>query len=276
MSGAGPPQGAKAPSGGSAAAPAASVGAPITWVLLRGLTREARHWGRVPKDLQAQLGAGHRVLALDLPGNGALHEDASPTSVSALVDACRAALAARGMAPPYVLVAMSLGAMAAMHWSDLAPEEIAGCVLINTSTRRSPFWQRLRPRNWMKLVRLLRPGLPLLERESLVLAMTSSDPQRHVLLPQRWAAIAQQCPVTRVNALRQLLAAMRHRPPRRRPVVPVLLLASAGDTLVSPRCSLRIAADWDLPLAMHPDAGHDLPLDDPQWLLRRISGWWKG
>ena len=76
--------------------------------------------------------------------------------------------------------------------------------------------------------------------------------------------------------MRQLLAAMRHRPPPRRPPVRMLLLASAQDALVSPRCSQRIAADWYLPLAMHPDAGHDLPLDDPQWLLRRISEWWEG
>ena len=42
-----------------------------TWLLLRGLTREAGHWGRFPQQLQAAL-PGARILAIDLPGNAVL------------------------------------------------------------------------------------------------------------------------------------------------------------------------------------------------------------
>ena len=42
------------------------------------------------------------------------------------------------------------------------------------------------------------------------------------------------------------------------------------DRLVSPRCSQRLAAAWKVPLALHPSAGHDLPLDDPDWLLAQL------
>ena len=55
--------------------------------------------------------------------------------------------------------------------------------------------------------------------------------------------------------------------------VPILLLASLGDRLVSPRCSERIARAWNAPLRMRPDAGHDLPLDDPDWVLGQLLDW---
>ena len=48
-----------------------------TWVLLRGLMREARHWGEFAATFQAQL-SGTRVVARDLPGNGRLHHLRSP------------------------------------------------------------------------------------------------------------------------------------------------------------------------------------------------------
>ena len=53
---------------------------PDTWVLLRGLTREQRHWGGFPKLLAEQLPGAH-IVALDLPGNGRLCAQTSPATV---------------------------------------------------------------------------------------------------------------------------------------------------------------------------------------------------
>jgi hypothetical protein len=49
------------------------------------------------------------------------------------------------------------------------------------------------------------------------------------------------------------------------------VLAGAGDRLVDPTCSRRLAAAWACPLAVHPWAGHDLPLDDAQWVLDQVA-----
>ena len=248
-----------------------------TWVLLRGLAREARHWGDVGDGLAARLGAGHQVLALDLPGNGSLCAQQSPASVAELAARCRAELGRQALPGPYVLVAMSLGAMVALEWAHAHPENLAGCVLLNTSLRGlSPFWRRLRPRSQLRLLRVLWPGQTLLQREALVLAMTSSQPARHAGLPARWAGFARQHPVRRGNVLRQLLAAARYRPPAECPRVPMLVLSSRGDALVSPACSQALARHWQLPHAVHPTAGHDLPLDAPSWVLAQITGWWAG
>jgi pimeloyl-ACP methyl ester carboxylesterase len=244
-----------------------------TVVLLRGLARESGHWGGVRERLQRALGEGVDVIALDLPGNGARHGETSPASVRGLLAECRAELRQRAVQPPLVLVALSLGAMVAVQWCAEAPQELAGCVLVNTSLRGiSPFWQRLRPAHWLPLLRLLAPGRSVLQRERLVLAMTSGEPWRHAGVVHDWAELAHRRPVRRGNALRQLLAAMRFTAPAPGPV-PMLVLASAGDRLVDPRCSRELARRWRLPLGFHPWAGHDLALDDPQWFVAWVAGW---
>ena len=124
------------------------------------------------------------------------------------------------------------------------------------------------------MLRLLLPGLPAQARERRVLAMTSASPDRHPQAIAQWTAIAQDRPVSAGNVVRQLAAAARYRQPGTRPAVPVLLLASARDQLVSPRCSLRLASLWAVPLVLHLQAGHDLPLDDPEWVVDQIRRWW--
>lgn len=50
----------------------------------------------------------------------------------------------------------------------------------------------------------------------------------------------------------------------------MLLIASEQDRLVNVACSKTLASRWQIPLSLHPDAGHDLPLDDPDWLYEQI------
>jgi pimeloyl-ACP methyl ester carboxylesterase len=248
-----------------------------TWVLLRGLTRETAHWNGFDQRLATALGPQHRVLTLDLPGNGTQYQARSPACVADMARACRAELHRRSRQPPFVVVAMSLGAMVAVDWACSAPQDMAGCVLINTSLRGlSPFWQRLQPRNYALLAGVMVPGRTPLEREQAVLAVTSNQPAHQGETAAAWAAVACQRPVSRGNAFRQLLAAARYRAPAQPPAVPALLLSSAGDRLVSMQCSQRIAAAWGWPLRIHPDAGHDLPLDAPGWVQQQICDWWAG
>lgn len=238
-----------------------------TWVLLRGLARESGHWGAFADMLRARVPAGDEVVTLDLPGNGERWRETSPTSVSEMVLAARAHLSA----PPYALVAISLGGMVALQWAHEHPRELAGCVLINSSFAGvSPFWHRLQPRAVFTLLGALRPGLTGQARERRVLALTSNRPIDPLVL-HRWAECARLHPVSRVNAVRQLLAAARFRVPARKPDVPLCIVASAQDRLASVECSRALARRWGLPLQLHPNAGHDLPLDDPQWLLERLG-----
>src|SRR5437868_3656317 len=107
---------------------------PNTWLLLRGLTRESRHWGDFADRLRAFIDDAD-VIAIDLPGNGSLYGERSPDTVNAMAEHCRDELRRRGLAPPYNIVAMSLGAMVAVALAAQYPSELGRCVLINTSMR---------------------------------------------------------------------------------------------------------------------------------------------
>ncbi len=241
------------------------------WVLLRGLTREARHWGDFPQRLGAAF-PGAPVICLDLPGNGRLNAQSSPGSVEGMADFCHAELVRQGIASPCRVLAMSLGAMVAVAWAQRHPQDLAAAVLINTSLRPfSPWFRRLRPANYPRLLRLF--ALPVSERvmEAAILRMTTrrvADPDAVIA---QWLQWRRENPVSRQNALRQLSAAVRYRAPWVRPLSRLLLLSSECDALVHVDCSHRLASQWNAPLVLHPSAGHDLPLDDPSWVLEQLG-----
>ncbi len=243
-----------------------------TWVLIRGLTREAAHWGEFPDRLAQALG-GTRTVAVDLAGAGRLWRRACPLRVPDMVSACRDQLHEQEAAPPYVLVGLSLGGMVAAAWASASPEELAGCVFINTSMRPfSSLQHRLRVSNWPALLGLLgtRDGL---QAEQTILRLTSSAPHRHLSALANWTAIRRMRPVSRGNALRQLLAAARYRFEGPAPALPLLVVCSSADQLVDPACSSALAAAWRCPGVVHPQAGHDLPLDDGLWLAEQLADW---
>jgi len=245
-----------------------------TWILLRGLMREQRHWGRFPGQLSRAL-PGETIITPDLPGNGIHHAAISPVSVAEMVEACRAELRTRGARAPYSLLALSLGGMVAVEWASRYPKEIERAVLINTSMRPfSRFHQRLRWRNYPAIVRMLLEG-GVEAQERLILRLTSrhgDNAEREGLL-RRWLGYQHEFPVSRRNALRQLLAAARFHAPAARPAVPLLVLSSSGDQLVDPHCSQQLAQAWHAEHRIHPNAGHDLPLDDGDWVAQRVAAW---
>jgi pimeloyl-ACP methyl ester carboxylesterase len=244
-----------------------------TWIFLRGLTREHRHWGDFVEQFQAEV-TGSRVVALDLPGNGSLYQESSPLCVHQMVRHCRRQLIALGIKPPYHLLAMSLGAMVAVDWSSRYPQEIAAKVLINTSMRPfSPFFQRLRPANYGALLKLAFSGASAQASERTVLRITSNLAiDTNKILPY-WTSLRRECPVSRANALRQLVAAAGFRAPKTRPLASTLVLASEQDRLVNVECSKALATHWQCALRVHASAGHDLTLDDGPWVAAQVRAW---
>ena len=136
--------------------------------------------GRALGHFSAGAGAalpGARLVMLDLPGNGQRHAEASPWTVARHGRGLSGEMRRQGIAPPYHLLAMSLGAMVATEWARLAPDEVAGCVLINTSMRPfSRFYQRLRPRNYGRLLSVALFTRDPLAVETAVWRLTSSQP----------------------------------------------------------------------------------------------------
>lgn len=244
------------------------------WVFLRGLTREAGHWGNFPGIFENHFPSAEIIL-FDLPGNGSRHAETSPLSVEALAEDCRSRILGDDTSP-ICLLAMSLGAMVAAAWAARYPNEISACVLINTSLRGiNPPGQRLQSTRRGELLRLMRCWNDPLEAERLILSLTSNDidQRRCEQILDCWIDIRRRHPVSRANAFRQLIAALRFRAPELPPSMHKLVLCGKGDRLVAPDCSKALAAFWNCPIACHESAGHDLPLDAPVWLAQQVAEW---
>lgn len=248
-----------------------------TWILLRGLTREGRHWGSFPEQLRVEVdadGNANSIVLIDLPGNGRENALSAPLDVADMVKFVRSRAADAGLLPPYRLVAMSLGGMVATGWAQRYPEEIERLVLINTSMRPfSAMNERLRPEVWPALIRVARSWADAVKCETIIHDLTCNRLNAQAADIAAWAAIRQSAGVSAANGLRQLWAAARFRAGNHAPACPTLLLSSKADRLVNPLCSTRIAARWSAAHAVHAWAGHDLPHDDPAWTCRAIAEW---
>ncbi len=237
------------------------------FVLIRGLLRESRHWGKFRKILP-QYFPGADVYTPDIPGNGQLHKQTSPKTIAGLTDALRQQIPTRHKLN---LVAVSMGAMIAIDWINRYPEEINTAVLINTSAGScSPFYHRLRWQIYPAVIKMLFRSKR--QREQDILLLTSNRHRQDSHLLKSWQQWQQQHPISATSAKNQLLAAAKFSLPPQ-PHHPILIIASKTDRLVNYRCSLALQKIWQTDYQQHNTAGHDIPLDEPLWLINIIRQW---
>jgi pimeloyl-ACP methyl ester carboxylesterase len=244
----------------------------MKWLLVRGLTRERRHWHEFPR-LLAEHSPLARIELLDLPGAGTEAGRLPLPSVSWMARdiARRWRPAEPGQEAVWGLVGLSLGGMVALELCRLFPRRFARAVIINASSRLTAPLGRLQPRAALVLLRAALTADPLL-RERRVLDLTSTLPAAERARYARLSAeVARETPVARRTLVAQLLAAARFLPPAPSAIdARLAFVCSRGDAVVNPRCSHDLAAWYGSPCEEHPSAGHDLPLDDPVWLCERI------
>ncbi len=243
------------------------------WLLLRGLSREAAHWGEFVALMQAAFPSSH-IATLDLPGTGRFYRHASPTSIRSITEMVRRQAHEQGLLhQPVTILALSLGAMVAWEWMQKHPDDVNGAVLVNTSfASLSPFYQRLRWQSYGKFVKVLLQA-DLYRRELAILQLVSNRRDLDQKHASEWANIQTLRPVNISNSLRQIIAAASYKPSTQKPRQPVLLLNSRDDHLVAPNCSEAIHKQWQIELHTHPWAGHDLSLDDGVWLAEQLKNW---
>jgi pimeloyl-ACP methyl ester carboxylesterase len=253
----------------------------VQWILIRGLGREARHWGELPEQLQKVMAAEFgetRVDAIDLPGAGRYSEMKAPLTMLGLTEFVREKFLEirerqrqAGLVPASrtYLLAVSLGGMIAAQWLDRWPGDFQACVLVNTSFKGySPMFKRLTPPALGHLAKIFTSGAAE-KAERRVLEMVSNRPELYEATAREWAKIQMDRPISFENFGRQLFAAATFSAKLEQPPCPVLILGSAKDRMVDPSCSRVIAERWNAPLIQHPKAGHDLPLDDAPWIVEQ-------
>src|ERR1700722_4408633 len=86
----------------------------VTWVLLRGWTREKRNWQNFPELLSQT--TGERVLAIDLPGAGSETSRSSPLRIHEIVEDVRSRFLREAPSKKAFVVGISMGGMIALDW----------------------------------------------------------------------------------------------------------------------------------------------------------------
>jgi pimeloyl-[acyl-carrier protein] methyl ester esterase len=245
----------------------------VNVLLIRGLSREARHWGRFVDDLQSQ-DSIRDVLCLDLPGVGTELDQAAPGKVSQIVDGMRLRWqdAIRDVEGPWAVLGISFGGMIGLDWCCRYPGDFKGLIVGNTSASNLGLpHERMTPKAMKHVLKSNLEKDPF-AREKMILEIVSNDAKKRASVARAWGTIAKESPIRRGTFLRQLVAATAYRSPETCPV-PVLILASTGDRFVDVRCSERLAARLGGRLEYHPTAGHAITLDAPEWVAEKSSQW---
>lgn len=238
------------------------------WILLRGLARGVGHWGSFVDKMKAHFPQDQFEL-IDLPGNGSRYKEKSPIKISDYVKDLRSHSEFVKSGEPFHILSVSLGAMITVEWMREFPHEVQKAFLVCTSSSGySPFYHRFQPANILKSTCLLW-AQDEVQWEKTILEMITNSRERRDAELLSLVTYTKGHPVKMENILRQMIAASKYRFPHEAPG-DVRLIGSHGDRLVSPDCTLQIAKGWGLKPVMHPWAGHDIPIDDPQWLLEHL------
>lgn len=239
------------------------------WLLLRGLARGVGHWGSFSQKIQQRF-PQDRFEFIDLPGNGSRHLEVSPLKVADYVKDLRSKCVYVQKKEVFNVLSVSLGSMITVEWMREYPHEIKKAYLVCTSSSGfSPFYQRLLPPNIPRGLRLIGKENDEVAWEKVVLSMVTNSHERREAEILAMMEYTKKYPMNPQNVIRQIMAASQYRFPQQSPG-DIHLIGSHGDRLVSPKCTLKIAEKWGLKASMHPWAGHDLPVDDPQWLLEQL------
>lgn len=239
------------------------------WVLVRGLMSEAFHWWDFLPRLQARF-PSHHFHTADILGNGPTGHQATPLRVDRNIHALREQVR---VPAKKIILGSSLGGMMALEWAYAHPDEVEAVVLINCSLASAPFYRRMRPGALAEIFKFSAFARGI-ERDILGLRLTTGlSRERCIELAEHWAARSKEYPVRPLNFFAQVGLATRVPMRTLPPPVPLLLMASRNDRVVHPECSERIAKAWKLPLILHPHAGHDVSLEDPDWLVTQLENW---
>lgn len=236
------------------------------WIFIRGLTRGNIHWGDFPK-LLAQSSQSPCAEFLEIPGNGLLHELKTPINPQKVIDHLREQSNFVKQKQTFHLCGISLGGMIALKWAELYPDEIKSVNVINSSLNQlSPMTERLNKKYYPAILRALFLNNPL-KQESIILEITSNNLEKTKKHLPAFAEFSSKNRVSITNFVRQLLLA-KFLKIKTQLKVPVLIITSEQDCLVHAACSDQLVTFLGAQQKKHPTAGHDLPLDDPEWLYQ--------
>jgi pimeloyl-ACP methyl ester carboxylesterase len=249
------------------------------YFFIRGLIRSQFHWHQFPAHfdrIAQQQSLNSTAVFFDIPGNGHRYQEATPFSIAEIADDINKHIhhyltihnidSSNNSHSRIHLVGISMGGMIAADLISKSNIDFASVHIINSSfANLSPFWQRLK---LPAVINLMANIWHIGTRERAILKWTSNSPSSLNLAPE-WIKETEQHPLSLRNVFAQLWAAS-HYFLDSKAIANSVVYCSKEDRLVSWACSETLAHYWQVPLECHSEAGHDLPLDNPQWLAEKI------
>lgn len=246
------------------------------WILIRGLGRGSGHWGPFPEKLK-QAFPDDSIYFVDVPGNGQLHKLDTPLKISEFISHLDEQLLQQNFnfQNPTYGYSLSLGSMAMVEWAQQRPDLFKKIYISNTSAANfSNVFKRLSV-DALKLGFRMRKMKSHHERELASLLLTTTLSEQQILNDYKKAYESMidfshtHCARPR-NILRQLIAAATYSFPSE-PPVETILMSGGKDQFVSAKCSIDIEIAWQCPHIVHPEAGHDISFQFPDWVVEKLK-----
>lgn len=246
------------------------------WILIRGLARGVGHWASFSAKLQKEF-PNDSFYFIDIPGNGRLNHLKTPLKISGFIPFFEQQLQQQNFdsSQPTFGLSLSLGSMAMVEWAQQKPKFFEKIILMNTSAANfSNIFRRLSPTALMLGFKLAfqrklrqREILSLQATTSLKLSQIEKDFLEDLTLIEDFS---RKHSTKATNTLRQLIAAALYVFPKIAPCKTVIL-NGAKDRFVSPHCSQTIAQNWQTAIVIHPEAGHDISFQFPEWVIEQMK-----
>jgi pimeloyl-[acyl-carrier protein] methyl ester esterase len=214
------------------------------------------------------------VHSIDLPGAGNFFELTSPLKFDDYIYFLREKLSHKKTNEKTILIGISMGGMIALRWAQLFPDEITQVFVINSSAGKlsSPF-DRFNLGEIKEILGAV-TSKTLIEKERNVLRLTTAKCEITDELLNEFVQIKKSAPVRVLSSFNQIAAAFTFNIDKKFKLskdIKVVILSGLKDKLVNPRCSEAIASKLKAHIFTHLEAGHDLSLDDPEWILEKIN-----
>jgi pimeloyl-ACP methyl ester carboxylesterase len=241
----------------------------MNWLLIRGLGRDQKHWYKFPELLNSKFSDG-KVITINLPGlNG---ESEPPMSINEITDYIRAKWLDRkeSIQGDWSILAISLGGMIAIDWCDRYPHDFKKIAIINSSSKStSSTFQRISPIAIKTILHNFMIKDPV-RREKQVLSLITNNTKISNELLSDMVEVSNHMNLSKKTFFKQLFAASKFTLPEKL-TIPLTVMTTKGDRFTSYKCSEAIAKRYNVDCHLHPDAGHDLPMDDPTWVLSKLN-----
>jgi pimeloyl-ACP methyl ester carboxylesterase len=238
----------------------------MNYVFIRGLARNKHHWYGFEK----RFDSSSHVIMLDIPGNGEFFKQISNLSIEENTDFLRKQFLKLKMDGPYILVGISLGGMIAIDWLNRYALDFEQVIAINISAKNLAFpWQRFNWKLFFKIPRLIFASD--VEVELTILKATLNLKTVDTALLDQALNISDKYKTSTMNFLRQIIAASRFHFPDEVNAKKLIIIYSENDRLVNSISSKKVVEKLNCRYFVHTLAGHDLPLDDSEWLKTTIG-----